>query len=61
MPLLHIQTTWNYYLMTVMDGNITWMKITHLLSFFPLNLMAPFCESTFTLIIFNSLFFKCTH
>ena len=34
--------------MTTMDENMNWMKLTHLLSNFSLNLRAPFCTSTFT-------------
>ena len=34
--------------MTIVDDNMNWMKLTHLLSSFSLNLRAPFCTSTFT-------------
>ena len=45
----------DYYHMTTVDENVNWMKITHILSTFTLNLRGPFCTSTFTskfLIIF---------
>lgn len=34
--------------MITMDKDVTWMKPTHLLSFFSLNPRATFCTSTFT-------------
>ena len=37
-----------------------WMKLTHLLPIYSLNLKFLFCTSTFTLIKNNCLF-KCTH
>lgn len=36
----------DYYLMTSMDGNINKMKLTHVLSNFPLTLRAPFSTSS---------------
>ena len=39
----------DYYYTTIADENMNWMKLTHPLSSFPLNLRAPFCISTFTL------------
>ena len=33
----------DYYHMTTMDENVNWLKLTHLLSIFSLNLKAPFC------------------
>ena len=33
--------------MTTMDGNVTWMKLTHLSSFFSSSLRAFFCETTY--------------
>ena len=38
----------NYYHMTTMDENMNWMKLTHMLSTFFVNLMTPFCTSNFT-------------
>ena len=40
--------TKNYDRMTTMDENANWMKLKCLYSYFSLNLMAPFCISTFT-------------
>ena len=37
----------DYYRVTIMDENMNWMKLTHLLSLFSLNPRAPFCTSTF--------------
>ena len=34
--------------MTTIDENVNWMKLTHLLSNFSLNLRAFFCTSNFT-------------
>ena len=34
--------------MSTMNENMKWTKLTNLLLFFPLNLSAPFCTSTFT-------------
>ena len=36
------------YRMKTMDVNIIWMKLTHLLSIYALNLLVSFCTSTFT-------------
>jgi hypothetical protein len=33
--------------MTIMDGNVNWMKLAHLFSKKIPNLRAPSCESTF--------------
>ena len=38
----------DFYHMTTMDGNANWMKLTHLLPKFSLNLRAPFCTFTLT-------------
>ena len=38
----------NYDHMTTKDENVNWMKLTHLLSVFSLDLKAPFCISNFT-------------
>ena len=37
----------DYDHMTIMDENMKWMKLTHLLSVFPLNLRGPSCTCTF--------------
>ena len=38
----------DYYYLTIMDENVNWMELTHLLSIFSQNHRAPFCTSTFT-------------
>ena len=40
----------DYHHMTTIDVDVNWMKLTHLLLIFSLNLRAPFCTFTFTLI-----------
>ena len=35
-------------MMTTLDENVNWMKLTHLFSSFPLKLRALFCTSTLT-------------
>ena len=47
--LLHRQVTRDYYRMTTMNENIIWIKPTRPLLFFPLDLEALFCTSTFKL------------
>ena len=37
----------NYH-MIVVDENVNWLKLAHLLSNLSLNFRAPFCTSTFT-------------
>jgi hypothetical protein len=44
----HMVDIEDYDHMQMMDENVKWMKLTHLLSYFSLNLKAPFCTSTFT-------------
>ena len=36
----------NYYHATIMDENVNWMELAHLLSNFSLNLRVRFCTST---------------
>jgi hypothetical protein len=38
----------DFDLMTTMDENMNWMKLTHLLSMFALNLRAPYYTYTVT-------------
>ena len=47
----------DYYHMTIMDESINWMKLTHLLSTFPLNLRVAFYAY---LEILDTLL-KCTY
>ena len=42
--------------MITMDKDVTWMKPTHLLSFFSLNPRATFCTSTFTSTLLIAFF-----
>ena len=37
-----------YYLMKIMDEDVNWMKLTHMLSVLSLHLTPPFCTPTFT-------------
>ena len=55
-PKTQVQTLTRTYMVVVedfdhmktMNENVHWMKLTHLLSIFPLNLRTPCCTSTFT-------------
>ena len=44
----HLVVNKDYDHMTTMDENVNWMKLTHLLSIYFVNLKAPFCTSTCT-------------
>ena len=46
-----------HYITTFKNENMNWMKPTHLLPVFPLNLRAPFCTSTYTHSILMSTHF----
>ena len=39
----------DYDHMTIMNEDMKWMKLTHLISIFSLNVMAPFSTFSFTL------------
>ena len=45
----HMVVIEDYNHLKTMDENVKWMKLTHLLSFFPLNLRGPFCTPAFNL------------
>ena len=38
----------DFYYMTIMDENVSWMKVAHVLVIFGLNLKSIYCTSTFT-------------
>ena len=48
----------DYYNMTIINENVYWMKLAHLLLSFSQDLRVPFRKSTFKFKISNSLF-KC--
>ena len=42
-----------YYMIMMIDENVNWMKLTHLLSIFSLHLRYNYCPTLYTLAILN--------